>query len=57
VGALANLGIKISDQTVLNVLAKNGVPIAPDRKKSKTWEEFIKVHFEQNEAMMAKFSS
>jgi len=57
VGALANLGIKISDQTVLNILEKHGIPIAPDRKKSKTWEEFIKVHFDQNEAMMAKFSS
>lgn len=46
VGALANLGIKISDQTVLNLLEKHGVPIAPNRKHSKTWEDFIKVHFE-----------
>jgi len=56
VGAMANLGIEISDQTVLNILAKHGVPIAPDRKKEKTWKEFIKAHFDQNEARIAKFS-
>ena len=56
VGALKNLGITISDQTVLNILEKNGIPIAPDRKKEKTWEEFIKLHTDQNEARMAKFS-
>jgi len=47
VGALKNLGIQISDQTVLNILSKNGIPIAPDRKKTKTWAEFIKLHTEQ----------
>ncbi len=56
VGALKNLGIQISDQSVLNILSKNGIPIAPDRKKEKTWKEFIKLHTDQNEAMMAKFS-
>jgi|GEM_PF-4361309 len=55
VGALKNLGIQISDQTVLNILEKNEIPIAPDRKKEKTWQEFIKLHTDQNEAMMAKF--
>jgi len=47
VGALKNLGIQISDQTVLNILSKNGIPIAPDRKKEKTWKEFIKLHTDQ----------
>ena len=56
VGQLAALGITVSDQTVLNILKENDIPIAPDRKKEKTWNEFIQNHFEQNEAMMAKFS-
>ena len=47
VGALKNLGIQISDQTVLNILEKNRIPIAPDRKKEKTWNEFIKLHTDQ----------
>ena len=44
---MKNLGIQISDQTVLNILSKNGIPIAPDRKKEKTWKEFIKLHTDQ----------
>lgn len=47
VGQLSALGIQVSDQTVLNVLNENGIPIAPDRKKEKTWNEFIKNHFDQ----------
>jgi len=47
VGALKNLGIQISDQTVLNTLQKNGIPIAPDRKKEKNWKEFIRLHTNQ----------
>lgn len=47
VGALKNLGIQISDQSVLNILSKNGIPIVPDRKKEKTWQEFIKLHTDQ----------
>ncbi len=47
VGALKNLGIQISDQTVLNILSKNEIPIAPDRKQEKTWKEFVKLHTDQ----------
>ena len=32
VGALANLGFEVSDQTVGNVLRRHGVPPAPERK-------------------------
>jgi len=36
-GALANLGHKLSDQTVGNVLKRHGIPPAPEREKTTTW--------------------
>jgi len=44
VGALANLGYIISDQTVGNILKRHGLPAAPERKKTVTWQEFICSH-------------
>jgi putative transposase len=44
VGALANLGYAVSDQTVGNVLKRHGVPSAPERKRTTTWKEFIRIH-------------
>jgi putative transposase len=44
VGALANLGHTISDQTVGNILKRHGVPPAPERKTTTTWKEFIRTH-------------
>jgi hypothetical protein len=44
VGALANLGYRISDQTVGNILKRHGVPPAPVRKTTTTWKEFIRIH-------------
>src|SRR3979490_2570253 len=44
VGALANLGHEISDQTVGNVLRRHGLPSAPARKRTTTWAAFIRVH-------------
>jgi putative transposase len=44
VGALANLGYGVSNQTVGNVLRRHGVPTAPQRKHTTTWAEFIRVH-------------
>src|SRR6266702_8737812 len=44
VGALANLGYTISDQTVGNILKRHGLPPAPERKKTTTWKEFIRIH-------------
>src|ERR1700681_3579277 len=40
VGALANLGHEVSDQTVGNVLRRHGVPPAPARKQPPTWAAF-----------------
>ena len=46
VGALANLGYTMSDQTVGNILRRHGIPPAPDRKKTTTWKECIRTHRE-----------
>ena len=46
VGALANLGYTISDQTVGNILKSHGIPPAPERKKTTTWKEFIRSHLD-----------
>src|SRR6266545_5626019 len=42
VGALANLGYTVSDQTVGNVLKRHGLPPAPERETTTTWKEFIR---------------
>ena len=44
VGALANLGHEVSDQTVGNVLKRHGVPAAPERRHTTTWAAFIRSH-------------
>src|SRR3954468_12698359 len=43
-GALANLGHKISDQTVGNVLRRHGIAPAPKRSQTTAWKEFIAAH-------------
>lgn len=46
VGALANIGYAVSDQTVGNILKRHGLAPAPERKKTSTWKEFIRTHRE-----------
>src|SRR2546430_11202514 len=41
-GALANLGYKVCDQTIGNVLQRHGLPPAPERKRTTTWPAFIR---------------
>ena len=43
-GALANLGIVVSDQTVGNVLKKHGLGPTDERKRHVTWAQFIRRH-------------
>src|SRR5262249_39654631 len=43
-GALANLGYKVCDQTVGNVLQRHALPPAPGRKRTTTWAAFIRMH-------------
>ena len=44
VGALANLGYVVSDQTVGNILRRHGIAPAPKRSQSITWKDFIAAH-------------
>jgi len=44
VGAMANLGYTLSDQTVGNILQRHGIPPAPKRKRTTTWTDFIRAH-------------
>ena len=46
VGALANLGHQVSDQTVGNILHRHGIEPAPQRSKTTTWKEFIGRHMD-----------
>ena len=46
VGALANLGLTVSDQTVGNILKRHGIAPAPERKTTTTWKEFIRTHMD-----------
>jgi hypothetical protein len=46
VGALANLGYRISDQSVGHILKRHGIPPAPARQTAMTWREFIRIHMD-----------
>ena len=46
VGALANVGHQISDQTVGNILKAHGIEPAPERKRQTTWKTFIDSHWD-----------
>ena len=44
VGALANLGHTVSDQTVGNVLRRHGIAPAPQRGRTMSWRDFLAAH-------------
>lgn len=44
VGALANVGHQVSDQTVGNILGRHGIDPAPKRSRTTTWKNFIRAH-------------
>ena len=46
VGALANLGDTLSDQTVGNILKRHGLPPAPERTRTTTWHACIRTHLD-----------
>jgi putative transposase len=43
-GALTNLGHKVSDQTVGNVLRQHSIAPAPKRSQTTTWKDFVASH-------------
>ena len=45
-GALKNLGHRVSDTTVGNVLRKHGLPPVCERKEEATWREIIRNHMD-----------
>ena len=46
VGALDNLGFRISDSTVDNIRHRNGLEPAPVRGKATSWHRFLQAHWE-----------
>src|SRR2546429_3029117 len=44
VGAMTNLGFRLSDQTVSNILRRHDIPPAPKRKRATSWKDFIRAH-------------
>ncbi|MBM3286980.1 MAG: DDE-type integrase/transposase/recombinase [Candidatus Eisenbacteria bacterium] len=44
--ALANLGHKISDTTVGNILREHGIEPVPDRKRRSPWKGFLEAHWD-----------
>jgi len=45
-GALKHLGYTISDQTVGHILKRHGILPAPERQKTITWQEFVRIHLD-----------
>jgi hypothetical protein len=41
---MANLGLRLSDQTVGNILRRHDIPPAPKRKQVTSWKDFIRAH-------------
>ena len=41
---MANLGFRLSDQTVGNILRRHDIPPAPKRKQVTSWKDFIRAH-------------
>src|SRR5499427_1439801 len=46
VGALANLGHPVSDQTIGNILRRHGIGPVPERSQTTTWKDFIRRHMD-----------
>ncbi|MDB4445965.1 integrase core domain-containing protein, partial [bacterium] len=45
-GALSNVGYRICDSTIGNILKSHGIEPAPDRKRTGSWETFLKAHWD-----------
>jgi putative transposase len=45
-GALANLGHRLSDTTVGNILREHGIEPVPQRKRQSTWKQFLEAHWD-----------
>ena len=45
-GALKNLGLKLSDTCIGNILREHGIEPAPVRRRKTTWKTFLKAHWD-----------
>ena len=45
-GALANLGHRVSDTTVANILKAHGIEPAPNGKRQSTWKALLRAHWD-----------
>src|SRR5579872_214444 len=45
-GALSNLGHKIARSTIAAMLKRHGMEPAPERRRTTTWKEFLKQHWD-----------
>jgi len=45
-GSSQGLHARFGDQTVGNILKRHGLPLAPERKTTTTWKEFIRTHLD-----------
>jgi hypothetical protein len=44
--ALANLGHKLTRNTIANILKRHGIDPAPERSRKTTWKEFLNRHWQ-----------
>ena len=45
-GELANAGYQICDNAVGNILKAHGIEPAPTRKRTESWQSFLKSHWD-----------
>ncbi|MDE0863633.1 MAG: hypothetical protein OSA98_07590 [Rubripirellula sp.] len=45
-GALSNIGYHICDSTIGNILRAHGIEPAPTRRRTGSWESFLKAHWD-----------
>jgi transposase InsO family protein len=45
-GRLKILGFESNEQTIKNILKRNGIQPSPERSENATWKEFLKTHWE-----------
>jgi transposase InsO family protein len=50
-GELAKVGYPITDTTVANILKAHGIEPAPDRKRTGSWDTFLKSHWDATAAI------
>ncbi len=45
-GALSNLGHDLAGSTIAEILKRNGIETAPERRRKTSWKEFLSQHWD-----------